>query len=1034
MSQNKYWQSLEQLEETPEYKEKASKEFQDELPVFDYVDDTSKVESAGRRDFLKMLGFSVSAAAIASSCKIPVKKAVPYVFNLDDSSRIPEVLPGIADYFASTYYDGADYQNILVKTRENRPIKIEGNTAAPFTEGATSARSQASVLSLYDVARLQTPQKGGKAVTWEQIDSEVSSKLASIAAQGGKIAVVTNSSASLLTKKALEQFKSKYPTATVVTYDPISLSAMRKANAVTIGSGIIPTYLFDKAMVIVGFNCDFLGTWLTPTENTKRYSKNRVPSPEKPVMSRHFQFQSNVTITGSTADYKYPVKPSEEKAVLMALYNKVAAGTGASSISTPAISSTLQTAVAKVAAELLANKGASLVVSGTNDVDIQLLTNAINAALGNYGSTIDTNASLNVKQGSDEALKSLVDSAADIKAIVLLGANPVYDSPFSKAFKSIIEKAELSVSTADRADESASLAQYIAPDNHYLESWDVLEPKNGLFSFTQPTINQLFDTRQSAVSMMNWSGAKTTAYELATAVGGPLSSSVEAKLGNTSWETALQQGFVNGTGAIGGSANLSVTLSAVNSAVKASSGLELVLFESIAIGDGKLANNAYLQEMPDPVTRVAWDNYIAIPYAFAIANGMKAMDSAKEVPIGKVTVGDFSIELPVVISYGQAQDTLSIALGYGREKAGAAAAGSGKDAYPFLKLINGNVSYSVSGAKFEFVKGQHILGIIQTYHTLQEDVNLPGRPRRYRDHIVKETNLAEYKKNELAGNEDREFKIKHLTTLYKPFDKPGHHWSMAVDLNSCTGCGACVMACNVENNIPVVGRTEIYKTRSMHWMRIDRYYSGDPDNPDVAFQPLMCQHCDNAPCENVCPVNATNHSSEGLNQMAYNRCIGTKYCANNCPFKVRKFNWYDYQGNDSFGKWTDHTAAPYMFEDLTRMILNPDVTVRSRGVIEKCSFCVQRIQAGKLAAKSEGRPLKDGDVKSACQTACPTNAIVFGDRNDENSEIHKIFFNNKRNYHLYEEQHFLPNVGYQVKIRNKDEAPSKEFIGKIEKA
>jgi molybdopterin-containing oxidoreductase family iron-sulfur binding subunit len=1033
MSQNKYWQSLEQLQDTAEYKEKAGKEFQEELPVFDYVDDTTKVESTGRRDFLKMLGFSVSAAAIASSCKIPVKKAIPYVFDMDASSRMPEVLPGIADYFASTYYDGADYQNILVKTRENRPIKIEGNTAAPFTEGATSMRSQASVLSLYDTMRIREPQKAGNPITWEQADQEISAKLAEIAAQGGKIAVITNSSASLLTKKALEQFKSKYPTTTVVTYDGISLSAMRKANAVTLGSAVIPSYLFDKAMVIVGFNCDFLGTWITPSENAKRYSKNRVPSKDNPVMSRHYQFQSNVTITGSAADYKYPIKPSEEKAVLMALYNKVATASGNTTLPAAKINSTLQAAVDKVAAELLANKGASLVVSGTNDVDIQLLTNAINAVLGNYGSTIDTNTTVNVKQGNDEALKLLAD-ANDVKAVILLGANPVYDTPFSAAFQKLIQGATLSVSTADRVDESAQFAQYVTPDNHYLESWDVLEPKSGFFSFVQPTINQLFDTRQSAVSLMKWSGVDTSAYDMAVSVGGPITSGITALLGNTSWETALQQGFVNNTGSLGGNANISATLSAINPSLPQSKGLELVLFESIALGDGKAANNAFLQEMPDPVTRVAWDNYIAVPYSFAIANGMKAMDSAKEVPIAKVTIGDVSISLPVVISYGQAQDTLAIALGYGRTHAGPAAEGSGKNAYPFLKYLNGTVSYNLSGATFEWDKGLHILGIIQTYHTLQEDVNLPGRPRRYRDHIVKETNLAAYKENELAGNEDRDFKVKHLTTLYKPFDKPGHHWSMAVDLNSCIGCGACVMACNVENNIPVVGRKEIYKTRSMHWIRIDRYYSGDPDNPDVAFQPLMCQHCDNAPCENVCPVNATNHSSEGLNQMAYNRCIGTKYCANNCPFKVRKFNWYDYQGNDSFGSWTNHKAAPYMFDDLTRMILNPDVTVRSKGVIEKCSFCVQRIQAGKLAAKSEGRPLKDGDIKTACQTACPTNAIVFGDRNDENSEIHKIFFTNKRNYHLYEEQHFLPNVGYLVKIRNKEEAPSKEFIGKIEKA
>jgi molybdopterin-containing oxidoreductase family iron-sulfur binding subunit len=1026
MSNNKYWQSLEQLEETPEYKEKAAKEFQDELPVFDYVDDSSKVESTGRRDFLKMLGFSVSAAAIASSCKIPVKKAIPYVFDMDASSRMPEVLPGIADYFASTWYDGADYHNILVKTRENRPIKIEGNRKGPYTEGATTARSQASVLSLYDTMRLTAPTKGGESITWEEVDKNIPAKLAAIAAAGGRVVVLNNSSASLVTKKALEAFKSKY-NAEVVTYDPVSLSAMRKANAISLGSSIIPSYLFDKAQIIVGFNCDFLGTWITSSENTKRYSKNRVPSKENPTMSRHFQFQSNVTITGSAADYKYPIKPSEEKAVLMALYNKVAAAKGGASVPSVNIGG-LQEAVERVAKELVANQGASLVVSGTNDVNIQLLVNAINVLLGSYGATIDAGSPVNVKQGNDEQLVALAKSK-DVKAIIFMGANPVYDTPFAKEFEAIIKSAELSISTADRADETASLVQYITPDNHYLESWDVLEPKSGLIAFQQPAINQLFATRQVAETLSKWAGNNSTAYDLAAEIGGPLSSGVTAENGGTSWETALQHGFVASAKEASGSVNVGATLAAVDAAIAKPKGLELVLFETIPMGDGKMANNAYLQEMPDPVTRSSWGSYVTVSYSFAMENGLKVMDSSTNLPIARITVGDKSVEVPVIISYGQAQNTLGIPLGYGRDKAGPAAEDSGANAFALLALKGGQISFSTDGAAFELTDSKVRRGFAQTYHTLQEDVNLPGRPRRFRGHIVKEANLAAFKESDLAGNEDRANIQHHLTTLYKGYDSPGHHWSMAVDLNACIGCGACVMSCNVENNIPVVGRKEASNTRSMHWIRIDRYYSGNPDNPDVAFQPLMCQHCDNAPCENVCPVNATNHSSEGLNQMAYNRCIGTKYCANNCPFKVRKFNWYDYNGNDSFGAWTNHKAAPYMFEDLTRMVLNPDVTVRSRGVIEKCSFCVQRIQAGKLQAKSAGRPLEDGEITTACQTACPTNAISFGDRNNKDSKIHKIFFESGRNYHLYEEQHFLPNVGYQVKIRNKDEQPEKTFIG-----
>lgn len=1028
MSNNKYWQSLEQREETPAFKEQAAKEFQEELPVFDFVDDTTKVESTGRRDFLKMMGFSISAAAIASSCKIPVKKAVPYVFSLDQSSRIPELVPGIADYFASSYAEGGDFASILVKTRENRPIKIEGNTAAPLTQGSTSARAQASVLGLYDVARLTQPKKGGESITWEKADAEISEKLAKISAAGGKIVILTNTNYSLVTKKALETFKAKYPSTEVVTYDPVSLYAMRKANQVSLGSAIIPSYLFDKANIIAGFNCDFLGSWVNASENTKRYSKNRVPSKENPNMSRHYQFQSNVTITGASADYKYAIKPSQEKAVLIALYNKIAASTGGSTLAAVNVND-LQAGVDKLAQDLLANKGASIVVSGTNNVDIQLLVNAINGLLGNYGSTIDTAAALNLKQGNDEALKALADDTS-VKAILLLNANPVYDTPFSEKFKAIIQKAELSVSFAERLDESAELVQYITPDNHYLESWDVLEPKKGFISFVQPTINQLFDTRQAAVTLSELAGTSTNAYELTKSVGTPYTTNFPSLLGNSSWESALQTGFVSTVSeSASGSASASASIAAVSSALPKTDGLELVIFESIPMGDGKQSNNPYLQEMPDPITRVSWDNYIALPYTFAINNGITAMDQASTVKTAKVTVNGQEIVLPVVISYGQAQDTIAIALGYGRSQGvGPAAFGSGANAYPFVTFENGTVKYTVSGVSYETLGDTKKIGLSQRYHTLQEDNNLPGRPRRYRP-IVKEANLAAFRQNESAGNEDRE-KIKHhLTTLYKGFDSPGHHWSMAVDLNACIGCGSCVMSCNIENNIPVVGRKEMSNTRSMHWLRIDRYYSGNPDNPDVAFQPMMCQHCDNAPCENVCPVNATNHSSEGLNQMAYNRCIGTKYCANNCPFKVRKFNWYDYQGNDAFGAWNDHTDATYMFEDLTRMVLNPDVTVRSRGVIEKCSFCVQRIQSAKLVAKSESRTLNDGDVKTACQTACPTGAITFGDRNDKNSEVHRIFFESGRNYHLYEEQHFLPNIGYQVKIRNTDEEPQFTFIG-----
>lgn len=1030
MDNNKYWSSSEQLYDADSYREKAQKELQSETPIFDYVENASGMENTGRRDFLKVLGFSVSAAAVATSCKIPVKNALPYVF--DNTKAIPEMVPGVADYYASTFYDGSDYANILVKTRENRPIKIEGNKKAPYTQGATSARMQSSVLSLYDISRLHNPiAKGGKNISWQQADTAISSELAKISSAGGKIAIVTNSSASLLMAKAIEVFKAKYPTAVHVAYDPISAYAVRKANAITLGSNIIPTYHFDKAKVIVGFNCDFLGTWLNPTENAKKYASGRVPTKDNPTMSRHHQFQSHVTLTGMNADYKYPIRPSEEKATLVALYNAVSGGSlsgGKTSVAKD---------VNKVAKELLAAKGASLVVSGTNDVDIQLLANAINATLGNYGAVIDTSITQNIKTGDDESLAALAQDikANQVKAILLVDANPVYDSPFGEIFKKGISSAQLSVSLNDRADESSSEAQYICPDSHWLESWDIIVPKSGLVSLRQPTINQLFDTRQAAESLMKWAGQPTTAYDFVKENASSSSASLVSSEGNSTWETALQAGFIQTSSpTYSGSGNAAASIAGLSNNNNSGSGIEVVLYESVNIGDGRYANNPYLQEMPDMITKCAWDNYVSVSHKYAKEKGMHIMDSAKEINLANVTIDGKTYTLPILIAYGQQVDTVAIALGYGRTKCGAAGDNVGRNLYPAVKSVNGITTYSAKDVKIEITGKKEKLAIIQTYHTLMEDNNLPGRPKRYRNTIVKETNLASYKKDEKAGNHDRDEIRDHLTTLYPEFEKQGHHWSMTIDLNACIGCGTCTAACNVENNIAVIGRNEVYKSREMHWIRIDRYFNGNPDNPNTTFQPMLCQHCDNAPCENVCPVNATNHSSEGVNQMAYNRCIGTKYCANNCPFKVRKFNWYDYQGNDGFGAWNDFENASYMINDLTRMVLNPDVTVRSRGVIEKCSFCTQRIQVAKLEAKKEGRPLADGEIETACQSACPTNAITFGDRNNTESQVHKTIFENGRDYVVNEEMHFMPNVHYLVKVRNKDEEPELYFIDKPGKA
>jgi molybdopterin-containing oxidoreductase family iron-sulfur binding subunit len=1018
MSDLKYWQGLGDLHNTPEYQENVGREFPEGTQV-DLVEESSKGEPTGRRDFLKLMGFSVSAVAVATSCKIPVKKAIPYAF--DGRDVIPEVVPGIADYFASTFYEGHTVESILVKVREGRPIKIESNQDSPLAGNGTSARAQASVLDLYDVTRLSGPKKGNDFITWGQADKEIADKLAQLAANGEKIVLISNSLASPITNKVIDKFKTKYATAEHYVYDPVSYSAIRKANKTTLGAEVIPSYSFDKAQVIVGFNCDFLGTWLLPVTNASQYSKNRVPTKKNPTMSRHYQFQSNVTITGSSADYKYTMRPSEEKAALIDLLNAVSgsslAGGGYEN----------KDAIKKVAVDLKNAQGKSLIVSGTNNVDIQLLVNAINASLNNYGETINTGATINIAEGDDTKFSTLVSEISNgVGAVILLNCNPVYNTPFGNQIKEVIGKASLSVALNYRLDESSELAQYNCPISHALESWNAIEPIKGHISFVQPSIRPIFDTRQLQDSLLTWSGESATFHDFIQS---------ELNLGFAGWNTNLAKGFLINEVSGGASASLAATISAINTSKVTSSGIEVQLYSSISIGEGNQSNNPFLQELPDPITKATWDNCLQISYDMAQKEGIADYSNYKKVTTADVTVNGTTVTLPVIVSFGQAKDTVSIALGYGRTKGGRAADGVGKDVYPFVTAKDGVFTYWASDAKISFNKSaKYKISTTQVYSTLMEDNALPGKTAKYRSGIIKEANLAEYQMHENAGNEDREKILHHMKTLYPEHEYNGHHWGMSIDMNSCIGCNACVVSCNVENNVPVVGPEEVWNNRDMHWIRIDRYYSGDKNNPDVSFQPMLCQHCDNAPCENVCPVNATNHSSEGLNQMIYNRCIGTRYCANNCPYKVRRFNWLDYQGADYFGKYNDGKkgfgrdgGVEYMYEDLTRMVLNPDVTVRSRGVIEKCSFCAQKIQESKLTAKKEKRKLKDGDIKTACQSACPTNAIVFGDMNDKDSEVHNLFFKNARNYHLLEEQHFLPSVGYQVKIRNKDEKSAKDF-------
>ncbi|MBN8703593.1 MAG: TAT-variant-translocated molybdopterin oxidoreductase [Bacteroidetes bacterium] len=1070
MSTKKYWKGLEELANTPEFQKSAQNEFAESIPVEDFLqNDSLDKTSTSRRDFLKYLGFSVTAASLAA-CETPVTKAVPYVVKPE------EITPGVANWYASTYFDGSDYASILVKTREGRPIKIEGNKLSKITRGGTNARIQASVLSLYDSARITAPYAKGAPSTWDTVDKEISEKLASSSA----IRILTSTIISPSTKAVIEEFKAKHPSAKHVTYDAVSYSALIKANWHSFDKGVVPTYNFEKANVIVSVGADFLGTWLSPIEFSKQYAINRKVGSKKKEMSKHYQFESILSLSGSNADKRFPIKPSQTGLIVLNLYNAVAKLAGVVGVGSAA--SQHDAEIAKIAKHLLENKGKSLVVCGANDVAIQFAVNSINSLLGNYSKTIDLENYSNLKQGDDERFADFVKEMKDgkVDALFVYNANPVYNTSASLAFSEAMKKVKLKVSFGDRVDETSELCDYVCPDHHYLESWNDANPSKAQFSLQQPTINPIFSkpkyegTRSAQESLLKWSGNNS---DYLSYIKKHWSSHVFPMQGKHMmftefWNNSLHDGVVeigfgkpenapnvvaDSTASVGivekvkeilgkdekqtseevkdtNRMSINDASAAISKSAKGGN-WEVVLYEKVSMGNGNQANNPWLQEMPDPISKVTWDNYITMnpidmKGKYNLLERYNQMEDKADV--AKITVNGTTIELPVFPQPGQALGTVGVALGYGRTKAGKCADNVGKNAFTLVGYSNSTFNYNLTAELSEKTGELYQLACTQTHHTMM------GRS------IVKETDLTTFATQPKQVWNHSEMISTHKgakpvseVNLWADHDKLGHRWGLTIDLNSCIGCGSCIVSCNAENNVPVVGKEEVRRSREMHWMRIDRYYTSDmtkekaeeehvgaidmylkmenptAENPKVVFQPVMCQHCNHAPCETVCPVLATNHSSEGLNQMTYNRCVGTRYCANNCPYKVRRFNWFEYDRNHRF------TGINPSQDDLGRMVLNPDVTVRSRGVMEKCSMCVQRVQEGKLNAKKQNRKLGDGDFTTACAQSCPTDAITFGDLNNSESVVAQLF-QEDRSYFLLEEVGIKPSVSYLVKVRNEE--------------
>jgi molybdopterin-containing oxidoreductase family iron-sulfur binding subunit len=1041
-----------------------------------------------RRDFMTVLGMTFAAVGLGTGCaRQPVQKALPYVLKPE------EIVPGNAVYYATDCRACAAGCGLLVKARDGRPIKVEGNPEHPLSLGSSCAFAQASVLNLYDGDRLRAPLVDGKAATWTELQARVDKALAGFRADGSKLAVVTRTTSGPASAAVVAKFLSQFPGARhVVLAEDASSQAVLEAHAATHDKAVVPFYRFDEAQVIVSIGADFLGTWIQPVAFARQWAQTRKLSAKQKRMSKHIQIETQMTLTGSNADERLRILPSQERAFALGLAGRVVRSQGID-VGVPSATSPYDKQLDAFAKLLAGARGKSLVVSGSADVVVQAAVNVVNHALGNYGKTVDLAAHLHQTGRRAEADKLLEDlTAGALQGVVLVDVNPVYDSPRGAQWAAGLKKTAFSLALSGRADETAKACQLVAATHHPLECWGDSEPQAGLVNVQQPLVRPLFDTAQAEDLLLQWSnepapaanGSAMLAFmqkhwqravmprvqgvavdfqifwdkavhdgfvqlrrvalpgRLGIAVGGPMLAqapqgaapalepvpaaaevaavalAAEASPVGLPADATPVEAPIELPQPAPGKFNPDDAARALKGAAGSVAGLgkfELVAYEKVGMRRGRYANNPLLQELPDPVSKATWGNYACVSPATAAKLGLESSD------VVEVTGGDRPLRLPVVLQPGLHDEAIAIAVGYGRTAVGRVGNGVGGDVGPLAGLA------ALVKVDLKKTGDNEPVAFSQTHHSYE-----------HRD-IVRETTLPAWQATPDAGNvplspmlNDPKRGKRSTRTLWTRHEYPGYKWSMAIDLNACTGCGACVIACNVENNVPIVGKREVLVRRELHWLRIDRYFSErkrpkgydwDPtgpdllaiaDNPEVVHQPMLCQHCDHAPCETVCPVLATVHTAEGLNSQAYNRCIGTRYCENNCPYKVRRFNWFNYPTGDMEGKQD---------LDIVALALNPDITPRSRGVMEKCSFCVQRIGQAKSEAVKLGKipqtDLRDGDVVTACQQACPTEAIVFGNINDVESGVRKQY-EDPRNYSVLAEVGTGPAVTYMTKVRNSE--------------
>ena len=1021
--QLRYWVSLEDYSGDLAVERVRQEEFFSKPETV--MDELDKGGSAfSRREVLKLAG--VAAVFAAAGCaRKPVEKLIPYV------NQPEEIVPGVPVWYASTCGECPAGCGVLVKTREGRPIKMEGNPDHPLNAGKLCATGQASVLNLYDPDRLRQSLKlsrpGGmkQEVSWGQADGDIAQ---SLKVAGGKIRLLTGTIHGPARKGLATDFLASFPGARHVVYDAISEEEIRSAQRSSYGEAVLPRYRFDQADVLVLLGGDPLAGSHSPVELARGFAAGR--KVKDGSMSKVISFEPVLSLTGSSADLHYQVKPEDLIKVALGLAHEIVVAQGKSSFAgNAAVLSALRpysaTAVEKevglpeasiksTALELWKARGKSLVYAGgmvaksSAALELQLAVNFLNSALENEGATVD--GTLSPSNQSQSSMADLLDLIADMKAgqvevLIISGANPVYSLPPSAGFAEALQRIKKIVYLGDRIDETGGLCDYVLPVTHPLESWGDAEPQKGVFSLMQPALRPIFDSRSFEDSLITFARtAKTRVLGTLSGTFNDYLKSVWQKEIYTRynlagsfedfWKNALRRGVFsvrNEEHAATPRRFKIEALAQIGRPGKVDGPYRLSLWASGLQQDGRHQNNAWLLETPDPVSKITWDNFVSVAPRTAGTLGLSESD------VVKLSVGGVEAEIPVHVQPGMHPEVLAVAVGWGRKRAGRYGDNVGTNAFGWGKIEKNRLVASALPVEITKTGKVNRLASVQAHHVME------GRP------IVQEATLEEYRQNPKAGGPEHPLDWPH-PSMWKPHEYRAEKWGMAIDLNSCIGCNACVVACQSENNVPTVGKDQVLRGREMHWIRIDRYYSGEPENPEVAHQPMLCQHCDNAPCETVCPTLATTHSADGLNQQIYNRCVGTRYCSNNCPYKVRRFNFYQY---------THFYDLPG--QSPLELVLNPDVTVRTRGIMEKCTFCVQRIREGRERAKELEKPLVDGDIVTACQQTCPAEAIVFGDLNNPESRVAHLVAE-ARGYHVLDVLNTHPAITYLTKIRNKEKA------------